>query len=48
MITSLARPGGNATGFSQSEFGMSAKWLELLKEMAPQVSEARCFAMPRT
>ncbi len=38
MITSLARPGGNATGFSQSEFGMSAKWLELLKQMAPQVT----------
>ena len=38
MVASLARPGGNATGFSQSEFGISAKWLELLKQIAPQVT----------
>jgi putative ABC transport system substrate-binding protein len=37
-ITSLARPGGNMTGFTQFEYGLSGKWLELLKEAAPQVT----------
>jgi putative tryptophan/tyrosine transport system substrate-binding protein len=36
-VDSLARPGGNATGFSAHEFSMSGKWLELLKEFAPDV-----------
>jgi ABC-type uncharacterized transport system substrate-binding protein len=36
FVDSLARPGGNATGFLQSEYGMSSKWLELLKEIAPR------------
>jgi len=36
-VESLARPGGNATGFDSSEFGLSPKWLELLKQIAPQV-----------
>ena len=35
FVTSLARPGGNATGFTQFEYGMSGKWLELLKQIAP-------------
>jgi putative tryptophan/tyrosine transport system substrate-binding protein len=35
FVASLARPGGNATGFSNFEYGMSAKWLELLKQIAP-------------
>jgi putative tryptophan/tyrosine transport system substrate-binding protein len=38
LVQSLARPGGNATGFTSAEFGMSAKWLELLKEISPDVS----------
>jgi putative ABC transport system substrate-binding protein len=37
FVESLARPGGNATGFSVFEYGISAKWLELLKDFAPQV-----------
>jgi putative ABC transport system substrate-binding protein len=37
-VSSLARPGGNATGFTQIEFGVSAKWLEFLKQVAPRVA----------
>ena len=37
LVTSLARPGGNATGFTAFEYGTSGKWLELLKEIAPSV-----------
>src|SRR5690242_7653373 len=37
-VESLARPGGNATGFMVSEFSIGAKWLELLKEIAPNVT----------
>ena len=36
-IESLARPGGNVTGFSSYEFSISAKWLELLKDIAPDL-----------
>jgi putative ABC transport system substrate-binding protein len=38
FIRSLARPGGNTTGFNQFEYGLSGKWLGLLREIAPQVS----------
>jgi ABC-type uncharacterized transport system substrate-binding protein len=38
FVASLARPGGNLTGFTSAEYGMSAKWLELLKEIAPGVT----------
>ena len=37
-VSTLARPGGNATGFASSEFGLSAKLLELLKQVAPRVA----------
>jgi putative tryptophan/tyrosine transport system substrate-binding protein len=45
---SLARPGGNATGFLLFEFGISGKWLELLKEIAPNVTRAAVFRDPTT
>ena len=38
FVESLARPGGNATGFTQFEYSTSGKWLELLKEIAPRVT----------
>jgi len=38
FVDSLARPGGNTTGFIQFEYTLSGKWLELLREIAPQVS----------
>ena len=38
FAASLARPGGNATGFSNFEYGFSAKWLELLTEIAPGIT----------
>jgi putative ABC transport system substrate-binding protein len=38
FVESLARPGGNITGFSNFEFGMTGKWLELLKQLAPNVT----------
>jgi putative ABC transport system substrate-binding protein len=40
FVDSLARPGGNVTGFLSFEFGISGKWLELLKEVAPRVTRA--------
>jgi len=46
FVTSLARPGGNATGFPSTEYGMSAKWLELLKEIAPRVARAAVLRDP--
>ena len=40
FVDSLSQPGGNATGFMQFEYSLSAKWLELLKEIAPGVTRA--------
>ena len=37
-VASLAKPGGNATGFTQFEFGTAGKWLELLKQIAPRLT----------
>src|SRR5947209_19487046 len=46
FVASLARPGGNATGFTTSEYGTSAKWLELLKEIAPGVTRVAVLRDP--
>ena len=46
FVASLARPGGNATGFTIFEYGMSGKWLELLKEIAPHVTRAAVMRDP--
>jgi len=46
MVDSLARPGGNTTGFSSAEYGMSAKFVELLKDIAPKVSRAAVLYEP--
>jgi putative ABC transport system substrate-binding protein len=49
FVESLARPGGNATGFTQFEYSTSGKWIELLKEIAPRVTRAavlRDHALP--
>ena len=46
FVESLARPGGNATGFILFEYGMSGKWLELLKEIAPGVTRAAVLHDP--
>jgi len=43
---SLAHPGGNATGFAQYEYGIGAKWLELLKEVAPDVKRVGILRDP--
>jgi putative tryptophan/tyrosine transport system substrate-binding protein len=45
-VDSMARPGGNATGFAQFEYSLSGKWLELLKEIAPGVTRAGVFRDP--
>jgi putative ABC transport system substrate-binding protein len=46
FVDSLARPGGNATGFTLFEYGMGAKWLELLKQMAPGVTRIAVIRDP--
>src|SRR5262249_36786315 len=46
FVASLAHPGGNATGFTQVEYGMAGKWLELLKEIAPSVTRAAILRDP--
>ena len=40
LVNNLSRPGGNATGFLQFEYSLTAKWPELLKEIAPGVKRA--------
>jgi putative tryptophan/tyrosine transport system substrate-binding protein len=46
FVASLAQPGGNATGFTIFEYGMSGKWLELLKQIAPRVTRAAVLRDP--
>jgi ABC-type uncharacterized transport system substrate-binding protein len=46
FVESLARPGGNATGFTNYEYGIGAKWLELLKQIAPSVTRAAILRDP--
>jgi putative ABC transport system substrate-binding protein len=46
FVASLARPGGNATGFLMFEYGLSAKWLELLKQIAPGVTRVAVLRDP--
>jgi len=46
LVESLARPGGNATGFTLFEYSLSGKWLELLKEIAPRVSRVAVIRDP--
>ena len=46
FVQSLARPGGNATGFTNFEYSMSGKWVELLKQIAPYVTRAAVLRDP--
>ena len=46
FVDSLARPGGNATGFTSLEYGMGGKWLELLKQIAPGVTRVAIIRDP--
>jgi putative ABC transport system substrate-binding protein len=46
LVDSLSRPGHNATGFTQFEYGLSGKWLELLKQIAPTVTRAAVLRDP--
>jgi len=46
FVASLAEPGGNATGFMIFEYGMSGKWLEVLKEIAPRVTRVAVLRDP--
>jgi putative ABC transport system substrate-binding protein len=46
LVESLARPGGNATGFMNFEYGLSAKWLQFLRQIAPQVQRVAVLRDP--
>jgi putative tryptophan/tyrosine transport system substrate-binding protein len=46
LVDSLARPGGNTTGFTAFEYAIGAKWLELLKEVAPRITRAAVLRDP--
>jgi putative ABC transport system substrate-binding protein len=46
IVDTLARPSGNVTGFMNFEYGLSAKWLELLKEIAPRVKHVAVLRNP--
>ena len=46
FVASLARPGGNITGFLAFEYSLSGKWFELLKEIAPNLTRAAVLRDP--
>ena len=46
FVDSLARPGGNITGFTSYEYGLGAKWLEVLKQIAPNVTRVAVVRDP--
>ena len=46
FVSSLSRPGGNITGFTLFEFGISVKWLELLRDLAPSVKRTLVLRDP--
>ena len=48
LVDSLAHPGGNITGFVSLDFGMGAKWLEILKQIAPRVTRVGVLRDPTT
>jgi putative tryptophan/tyrosine transport system substrate-binding protein len=48
LVTSLASPGGNTTGFTNFEFNMGGKWLEVLKTAAPAVTKVALIYNPKT
>jgi putative ABC transport system substrate-binding protein len=48
LVQNLARPGGNLTGFTNFEFSMGGKWLQLLKEIAPRLAHAAVLFHPPT
>ena len=48
LVDSLARPGGNATGYILFEYSLSGKWLELLNQIAPGVTRAAVLRDPTT
>src|SRR2546428_10481625 len=48
IVQSLARPGGNTTGFTNFEYSMCGKWVELLKQIAPHVTRAVVLRDPTT
>jgi putative ABC transport system substrate-binding protein len=48
LISTLAKPGGNITGFTNFEFSMGGKWLEMLKEILPQINHAGVLFNPET
>ena len=48
FVSSLARPGGNVTGFTSLEFSMGGKWIEALKEISPSLARAVIIFNPPT
>jgi putative ABC transport system substrate-binding protein len=48
LVASLSSPGGNATGFTNFEFSMGGKWLEVLKEIAPRIAKVGLIYNPKT